>query len=509
MARHRIETATGRGGRAMRRLGLALLLALAFVAVGPGSARAANVRYAAPSGGGPQPCLESAPCSLQLALTGTGKDGVHEGDAVVVEPGTYHLAGGISFEHVGSVGGQVGAPLPLIESVGGFALEPGGAVDVHDLRINQPSGQGTGLILLNGATAERVYVTNDEGGAGSQACFLFGTVALRDSLCENLDQAGEGAGVAASTGSSSTSTATLDNVTAVGQMGISVRADGGSKMTVDGTNVIASGRIDDLHLRTDSSAGTSSTIKLSHSDFSTHAAEGTGNTFTSPSARQNQSAKPLFVNAAAGDFHEAPGSPTIATGDLTVVEPGELDLDQAPRSGPLTCGAAPTVDIGTYQSRPGDCTPPPTASPAPSPPSSPPGSEPAVAPVLRSLSLSHRSFAVAGRHQRQKGAPLGTTVRFDLSEPAAVTIEVLAKRQGHRRGSACVATRKQGPPCVRQVSVGSLRALGQAGENRVRFDGHLGGRTLAPGRYVMRISASAAGLRSGTLTLGFTIEAGG
>ncbi|HEY5332045.1 MAG TPA: hypothetical protein VIJ21_00745 [Solirubrobacterales bacterium] len=357
----------------MQRLGLALLLALALVAVAPRSARAANVRYAAPSGSGAQPCLESAPCSLEVALKGTGKDGVHEGDIVVVEPGTYHPGAGIAFEHVSAVGGEAGRPLPLIESAGSFGLEPGGDVDVHDLRINQPANEGDGLTLLNGSSAERVYVTNDEEGAGSGACHLFGTVALRDSLCENTAQGGEGTGITATTGSGSTSTATLDNVTAVGLVGISVRTTGGSDMTIDGTNVIASGSIDDLILRTDSSAGTSSTIKLSHSDFSTHAVEGTGNSFTSPSARQNQSAKPLFVNAAAGDFHEAPGSPTITTGDLSVVQPGDLDLDGASRAGPLTCGAAPTVDIGAYQSPPGECAPP---SSAPTPPSSSPGPSP-------------------------------------------------------------------------------------------------------------------------------------
>ncbi len=353
------------------RLGLVLLLALAFVVAGPPGARGANVRYAAPSGAGAQPCLQSAPCSLEIALKGTGKDGVHEGDIVVVEPGTYHPATGIAFEHVSSVGGEPGAPPPLIESAGSFGLEPGGPVDVHDLRINQPAGQGDGLTLLNGSSAERVYVTNDEEGAGSGACHLFGTVALRDSLCENTAQAGQGTGVTATTGASSTSTATLDNVTAVGLVGISLRTTGGSTMKIEGTNVLASGSIDDLLLSTDSSAGTTSTIKLSHSDFSTHATEGTGNSFTSPSARQNVSAKPLFVNAAAGDFHEAPGSPTIATGDLSVVQPGELDLGGAPRSGPLTCGAAPTVDIGAYQS-PGDCG---TPSSSPAPPS-PPGSTP-------------------------------------------------------------------------------------------------------------------------------------
>jgi hypothetical protein len=356
-----------------------MLLASVLLALGAPAARAANTRYAAPSGAGPQPCLQAAPCSLEVALTGTGKNGVQDGDVVVVESGTYHPTTGIAFEHLSSVGGEVGAPIPLIESSGSFGLEPGGPVHLHDLRIAQAPGRGSGLILVNGSSAERVWVTSDDTGELTAACDLYGSVALRDSLCVNLAESGGGTGVTASTGSGATSTATLDDVTAVGQVGIADSNITGADMLVDGTNVIASGRVDDLQLATDSSAGTASTIKLSHSDFSTHVVEGSGNTFTSPSARQNVSAKPLFVDAAAGNLHEAPGSPTIATGDLSVLEPGELDLDRAPRASALTCGAAPTVDIGAYQSPAGECAPPSSSSASGSPSPAPAPTAPAPA----------------------------------------------------------------------------------------------------------------------------------
>ncbi|MBS1890524.1 MAG: hypothetical protein JST59_04475 [Actinobacteria bacterium] len=365
--------------RAIVRPALVALLALGLLVVGAPAAWA-NTRYAAPSGAGPQPCLQAAPCTLTVALTGTGKDGVHAGDSVVVEPGTYHPAAGIAFEGVSSVGGEPGAPVPVIESSGSFGLEPGGDILVHDLRIIQPANQGTGLDLLNGAGAERVYVTNDEAAADAGACGLFGTVTLRDSLCVNTAEGGQGTGVTAATGSSSTSTATLDNVTAVGLFGISVRSEGGSSMTIDATNVIASGGTDDLRLRTDSSPGVSSTIKLGHSDFSTHLVEGSGNVFTSSKSRQNVSTEPLFADVAGGDFHEASGSPTIATGDLSVLVPGELDLDGTPRASALTCGAAATVDIGAYQSPAGECAPPPPALPGTDVPSPAPTTTTTTAP---------------------------------------------------------------------------------------------------------------------------------
>jgi len=423
-----------------------MLLAVVLVAVGAPAARAANVRYAAPSGAGPQPCLQTAPCSLQVALTGTGKDGVHEGDIVVVEPGTYHPATGIAFEHLSSVGGEPGAPLPVIESGGTFGLEPGGPVDVHDLRIIQPSGKGDGLTMVNGSSAERVYVTNDEEGAGSGACHLFGSVAIRDSVCVNIAQTGEATGITATTGANSTSTATLDNVTGVGVVGIAVRTTGGSDMTIDGTNVIASGSFADLILGTDSSSGVASTIKLSHSDFSTHSTEGTGNSFTSPNARQNVSAKPLFVNAAAGDLHEAPGSPTIAAGDLSVLQPGELDLDRTPRTSALTCGAAPTVDIGAYQSPAGECAPPPTSStpgsqsPSPAPAPTVQAPPPPAGPRVRvncpmSAKPGGCKFAlqvVAGKPKRVKGklrkpTPESTLARIKVAPGKSALVTLIPK----------------------------------------------------------------------------------
>jgi hypothetical protein len=445
------KIATGRDRRAMRRVGLAVLLVLALLAIGGSVARAAT-RYAAPSGAGPQPCLQGAPCSLTVALTGTGKNGVQPGDAVVVEPGTYHPAAGIAFEGPSSVGGEPGKPLPVIESEGGFGLEPGGAVLVHDLRIDQPANQGIGLNLLNGSTAERVYVTNDDADANLGACGLFGTVTLRDSLCVNTVEGGQGAGVTATTGAASTSTATLDNVTAVGLFGITVRTEAGSSLTIDATNVIASGSDDDLRLRTDSSSGVSSTIKLSHSDFSTHLAEGSGNAFTSPKARQNVADKPLFVDAAGGDFHQAPGSPTIATGDLSVLVPGELDLDGAPRASALTCGAAATVDIGAYQSPAGECAPPPappgtdSATPAPTAatpgPSSPPPTPANRGPKVRvscpkSAKPSGCKFAVqvvTGKPRRIRGKlhapePESAVARLKLApgHSALLTLRPLPK----------------------------------------------------------------------------------
>ncbi len=84
-------------------------LAVAAVAVGTlvcCSAAPAAVRYAAPGGGGPEPCVEAAPCSLPAAVNGHAPTDVGDGDAVVVGPGTYHPGTSPDIEHAMVVGGR-------------------------------------------------------------------------------------------------------------------------------------------------------------------------------------------------------------------------------------------------------------------------------------------------------------------------------------------------------------------------------------------------------------------
>lgn len=85
------------------------------------------------------------------------------------------------------------------------------------------------------------------------------------------------------------------------------------------------------------------------------------------------------------------------------------------------------------------------------------------------LTLRPTRFRAAGR-----GAAIarraGTVASFRLSAPARLRFTV---------------TRTNG----RRVR-GSIRTAGRPGRNRLRFTGRVGGRTLRPGRYVLRLSAS-------------------
>ena len=195
----------------------------------------------------------------------------------------------------------------------------------------------------------------------------------------------------------------------------------------------------------------------------------------------NQAAPPLFVDAAAGDYREAAGSPTRGAGEAAVVLSGETDLAGGARI--TDCDGISGVDIGAYQVQ---CSAPPA-------PSAPPVTTISnVAPILSKLSLTHKRFAVAGT-KVPKGTPHGTGVGFRLSEPARVTLSILAKRA--RPGKK-----------PRLVTLGKLQASGRAGKNQVPFSGKLKGKPLAPGRYKLQVVAKdSAGLSSNALGLPFQI----
>ncbi len=140
---------------------------------------------------------------------------------------------------------------------------------------------------------------------------------------------------------------------------------------------------------------------------------------------------------------------------------------------------------------------PPGGTPAPTPRGD--GQTPArpAAARLSAVRLVPRSFAVRGRRA-------GATLRFTLDRAATVRLQVDARQSGVRLRGRCVAPgrRAKGPRCTRWRSAGSRSLTGRSGANSVRFDGRLGGRVLAPGRY--RLTLTPAGGRATTVT--FTVR---
>lgn len=317
---------------------------------------------------------------------------------------------------------------------------------------------------------------------------------MRDTLCAAIagPGAGEGVEMSVSGPTPSLTEAKLFNVTAIGGFaGITVAANEHSSVTINATNTIASGETTDIFAGSFAPTAPAH-VDLSHSNFETIETEGAEARVTSPTVAGNQTAAPLFVNAAAGDYTEQATSPTRLAGDLGVVASGEVDLAGNPRT--TNCAGTVGVDIGAYQF---ECPPPPapegggstTTTTATAPTTTTPVTP--VPPQLSKLALKPAKFTVSGK------APKGTTISFTLSTAATVKLEVLQKK-----------TVKGKKP--KTVVLGSLAPVqGKAGTDSVKFKGKLKGKSepLAPGKYTLRAAATASGLSSAPVTTTFVVLA--
>jgi hypothetical protein len=159
---------------------------------------------------------------------------------------------------------------------------------------------------------------------------------LRDSVCHNTGANGYAVGTEAGCagGPLPQVTSLLRNVTAVAtgssSVGIKMDLNGGCNLRYEARNVIAQGTAAGLAAVTDANPNTLATITMTSSSFDTVSASGAGASITAPGTGANITEPPLFANAAAGDFHQAPGSPTIDAGTLGS-QTGLADLDGEPR----------------------------------------------------------------------------------------------------------------------------------------------------------------------------------
>ena len=104
--------------------------------------------------------------------------------------------------------------------------------------------------------------------------------------------------------------------------------------------------------------------------------------------------------------------------------------------------------------------------------------------------------------------PVGTTFRFRLDRAAQVRFAFSQISPGRRVGARCVepaGANRVKPRCTREQARGTLTVAGRAGGNAATFRGDVGGRTLRPGRYRLRVAAVADGRRSATAAIDFTI----
>jgi hypothetical protein len=308
------------------------------------SGAAGAIRYAGPSANGPEPCNPD-PCSLLTAV-----NNAVDGDQVIVTAGNYTVSGELLLDRAENVGGQPGTPAPSIElSTKSIRIHNAGAI-LHDVRIHMQGPAMAYTVTMEAGTIERSYISAGEIAGPCQV----EQGAIRDSVCSG------GVGLFVFSAEPGSQRTVLRNVTA---SPLVIGACCGANLTVDAANVIAQslepGRED---LSVDVNVMASATAVLSHSNYSTvdtSLSAGTNFSYTQPGTNGNQTAEPLFVNAAGGDFHQLAGSPTI---DAGVAGPliGNTDLDGSPRSQPPCIGGGPIPDIGAYEFTPTAACPKPS-----------------------------------------------------------------------------------------------------------------------------------------------------
>ncbi|MBJ7331247.1 MAG: hypothetical protein JHC95_15245 [Solirubrobacteraceae bacterium] len=306
----------------------------------PGSAQAA-VRYASPSGSG-SACTALDRCSVTQAVNGSPSAPIHTGDEVVIGPGVYPatatvLDGGGLTVHIH---GELGQSRPVLVSTAQDGVNLNSSATLHRVEIRH-SGPGVALWTRSAAAAHHVIAR--ASGKGATACSTISTLA--DAVCDASGTNGVAFSFGVDAGFAVNYTADLRRVTAVatGYNGVAIDAVAGGKatVTVNATSVIAHGSAFDI--RAVSSGPTAKTVvALAHSNFADVGTSSANVTVSPVGSATNQTATPVFVDAAGGNFREAASSlGTIDRG--AAVAAGLLDLDGSARS--IGGGA----DIGAYE----------------------------------------------------------------------------------------------------------------------------------------------------------------
>ena len=282
-----------------------LVLALGMLSI-PASAGAATTTYASPTGGAGPECDQANPCSLPDAIANSTAE-------VVVTAGDYTVDFTQIIDTALDVHGPETGARPTVNSGGlfeAFRLENAGA----KLRKMTVFGVYNAVTLAGGSMDSVFAHTSEEI---TTACDVrAGTSTITNSVCWAP------AGWSAIGGNFPDGNLTLHlrNVTAIGgRSGIDFDALD-FPITVTGSNVIArhgAGGSPRPDVRGDASPS-SLTMTFDYSNYASRVATG-NSSITDPAAGNgNQTASPVFVNAAAGDFHQTAASPTVDAGVIAL-----------------------------------------------------------------------------------------------------------------------------------------------------------------------------------------------
>lgn len=293
------------------------------------------------------------------------------------------------------------------------------------------------------ATVDHV-VSHVSGNNSEVGCLLIGS--LTDSVCWASESSAYGAWVQTSGPNSRMAALRNDTLiaSAAGGLGAVVTATGGFTAELDVINSIAHDVAFDVNIGTDANAASTAILTADHSNYATGSqlAGSTGTlTFPPPGSGTNQTAAPVFANAAAGDVHELAGSPTIDAG---------AGADSFTYTATSSHGTAASATVSL------------TVAVEP-------------VPFLMHANQSHKTWlerAQRTRRHHKPPPPVGTTFTFSLNEPASITLTFTHQVTGRKVHGKCVAQTRQNPhahACKRTVTAGLMIVAGHFTSGGLRF----------------------------------------
>jgi hypothetical protein len=475
----------------MRKLGCSTALALLASFALASTASAADTWYAAPDPiGTGNECTEIAPCEARYAV----EEKPAAGDTVIFAGGDYNISYFLNVvQDVSVEGAKTGTPTRLIGVAGAYTTlwitaSAGTGHHVTDLTISNSEDGGNALYVgdysAGGLLVDRIHATatgpNGYGINAQRRVTGTAPTIVRNSV--GWATGSGGTGIRATGPVNSPGSVELHNVVAT-----ATAADGyGASFIGDGQfmigcgnfngvfkNSIARAALADNDLRVAGAIVPAPCPVNVNSTNSVWRDATTANGATITSAGDLPNMVPLFVDAAAGDFHPAAGSPVVNAG-ADDADAGSLDLDRNPRV------LESAIDIGPYETL--EVIPPiipPTIPGAPAVPADP-------APIVSALKFAPVAFLPKPLETPSAAAkkPKGSTVSFNSTEAATLSFIVEAKVSGRKKGKSCSRTAKRGKKCTTYKAVkGSFSIAARVGANSFKFTGYLNSKPLKAGPY--------------------------
>jgi hypothetical protein len=440
---------------------LAVLAALAAAASTAPPASASAQRYASPTGSGAT-CAAAAPCAFKQAV-----EGAKAGDEVIVTPGDYTLTQAVYDPATLTIHGVAGQPRPRLHFAGpngdGLWLQHGS--DLRYVEVEQPT-PGARTLVVRLASIDQVIARS--AGTSNTPTLIAHDSTVANSIFIATGDGGAAVGSNVYYLGTANGTVTLRNVTAIatGSGGVGILGTGfgtPTNLLIRTINVIARGGPGGYGLVADAQGSAAAiTVDASRSNYPNAIGYGPNTNVTPAGGGDNQTAAPAFRDAAAGDYREAAGSPTIDAGANSALN-GANDVDGDAR-------IVGTTDIGgdEFVAQPvGGSTPPAGGG------TSPTGSTPSTPSVFAGVKLASIRLRFDGRYVRAVlSCPAGTpggcsgsatlTARRRLASSGALSTLRLGRARFAIRAGQRKTVRVRVPLSARRWLRSARRRRGQA-----------------------------------------------